>query len=134
MVQPVNKVKKVVKRRLKFKRHQADRFKRLSRTSWRQVRGIDSYTRRRFRGHNLIPNIGYGTARKTRHQMPDGFQKFLVHNLQELEVLLMHNRTYAAEIAHGVSVRNRKALLARAQELNVKITNPKTRVRSEEHE
>ena len=29
-----------------------------------------------------------------------GFYKFVVHNSKELELLLMHNRKYAAEIAH----------------------------------
>lgn len=28
----------------------------------------------------------------------DGFKTFLVSNLKELEVLLMHNRTYAATV------------------------------------
>ncbi|MFY7945277.1 MAG: eL32 family ribosomal protein [Crocinitomicaceae bacterium] len=32
-------------------------------------------------------------------------KKFLVSNVKELDVLLMHNRKYAAEIAHNVSSR-----------------------------
>lgn len=39
-----------------------------------------------------MPNIGYGSNRKTRHVLPSGFVKFLVHNVKDLDLLLMHNR------------------------------------------
>lgn len=29
-----------------------------------------------------MPNIGYGSNKKTRHIMPDGFKKFLIHNVK----------------------------------------------------
>ena len=49
--------------------------------NWRRPKGIDNRVRRRFKGQYLMPNIGYGTAKKQRHVMPDGFKKFLVHNI-----------------------------------------------------
>ena len=60
----------------------------------------------------LMPNIGYGSAAKTRHMMPSGFKKVLVHNVKELEVLMMSNKTYCAEIARGVSAKNRRVNLS----------------------
>ena len=41
--------------------------------------------------------IGYGSNKKTRHMMPSGHKAFLVSNVQDVELLLMHNKTYAAE-------------------------------------
>lgn len=44
-----------------------------------------------------VEQIGYGNNRKTRHMMPSGHKAFLVNNTRDLDLLLMHNKTYAAE-------------------------------------
>lgn len=81
-----------------------------------------------------MPNVGYGSNKKTRHLLPSGFYKYLVHNVDELDVLMMQNRTYCAEIAHNVSSRKRIAILDRAAQLDIKVTNPGARVKVEETE
>ena len=63
-----------------------------SQTSWRRPKGIDSRCRRKFKGTTLMPNIGYGSSKKTKHLLPNGFLKFIVHNVADLSMLLMHNR------------------------------------------
>ena len=103
---PASRPKIVKKRTKKFIRHQSDRYVKLGR-SWRKPKGIDNRVRRKFKGMYLMPNIGYGSNAKTRHMMPSGFKKVLVHNMKELEVLMMQNKTYCAEIARGVSAKNR---------------------------
>merc|ERR1712054_607169 len=131
MVQPLVKIKKVVKRKTKFKRHQSDARIRVG-ESWRRQKGIDSVVRRKFKGKVVMPNIGYGTNKNHRHVMKDGFRRFLIHNVDELELLLMHNKTYAAEVAHNVSSRKRKDIVERARQLNIKLTNKDARLRTEE--
>lgn len=44
-----------------------------------------------------VYQIGYGSNRKTRYMMPSGHKAFVVSNVKEVELLLMHNRTHAAE-------------------------------------
>lgn len=112
-LRPLVKPKIVKKRTKKFIRHQSDRYVKIKR-NWRKPRGIDNRVRRRFKGQILMPNIGYGSNKKTKHMLPSGFRKFLVHNVKELEVLLMCNKSYCAEIAHNVSSKNRKAIVERA--------------------
>ena len=63
-----------------------------------------------------ILKIGYGSNKKTRHLLPNGLKKFLVNNVRELELLLMHNKSYTAEIAHNVSSRNRVVILERCDD------------------
>jgi large subunit ribosomal protein L32e len=54
-----------------------------------------------------MPKIGSASARKTRHFLPSGFKKLLVRNEKDIELLLMNNRTFAAEIANSISARKR---------------------------
>ena len=100
------------KRTARFTRFQSDLYGGRLAPSWRRPRGkwslnpgIDNRMRRRFRGNKPMPKIGYGNDKKTRFHLPNGLKKFLVHNIGDLNVLLMNNRTFCAEIAHNVSAR-----------------------------
>ncbi|XP_034859768.1 60S ribosomal protein L32-like [Mirounga leonina] len=125
---------KIIKKRTKkFIQHQSDRYVKIK-CNWQKPRGIDNRVHRRFKGQTLMPNIGYGSNKKTKHMLPSGFWKFLVHNVKELEVLLMRNKSYCAEIAHNVSSKNCKAIVGRAAQLAIRVTNPKARLCSEENE
>jgi len=79
-------------------------------------------------------HVGFGSDKATRHRMPSGFYKFTVHNVKELECLLMQNRKYAAEVAHNVSSRKRKEIVERAEMLNIKVLNGAARLKTEENE
>ena len=130
---PLNRRKIVKKRTKKFHRHQAGRRASVP-DNWRRPNGIDSRCRRRFRGLTRLVSIGYGSNKLTRGVLPDGYRKFRVNNVKDVQLLLMHNRKYAAEIASNVSLTKRKEIIKRAAELGVKVTNANARLRSEEAE
>merc|ERR1711964_427056 len=109
MVVPTVKPKIVNKRTKRFIRHQSERYVKVK-PSWRKPKGIDNRVRRRFKGQYLMPNVA------------------------ELEMLLMLKGTHAAEIAHSVSSQKRKAIVERAGQLTIKVTNAVARLRSEENE
>lgn len=125
------KIPIIKKRTKKFARFQSDGFKRVD-PSWRKPKGIDSAIRRRFKGRPAMPKIGYGSNKKTRHLMPNGYRRLVVSNVKDVELLLMHNASYAAEIAHNVSSKKRIEILEKAKVLGVKVTNANARVRAEE--
>ncbi|KAI5963043.1 RPL32 [Candida pseudojiufengensis] len=111
----------------KFKRHHSDRYHRVS-ENWRKQKGIDSCVRRRFRGTIPQPNIGYGTNKKYKFQSPSGLKTFVVKNIKDLDVLIMHQNEYAAQIAHNVSAKNRIEIVGKAKKIGVKVTNGKARI------
>ena len=80
-----------------------------------------------------MPHIGYRSNKKAKHMLPNGFQKFLVHNIKGLEVLLMCNNSYCAEIAY-VSPKNCKATVERPAQLAIRVTDPNARLCSTENE
>ncbi|CAD7680243.1 unnamed protein product [Nyctereutes procyonoides] len=130
-LRPLVKPKIVKKRTKEFIQHryvhkfiQSDRYVKFKHNWWKP-RGIDNRVHRRFKGQILMPNIGCGSNKKTKH--------FLVHNVKELEVLLMCNKSYCAEIAHNVS-KNPKAIVERATQLAIRVTNPNARLLSKENE
>ena len=132
-IRPAYRPKIIKKRTKRFIRHQSDRYVKLTR-SWRKPRGIDNRVRRRFKGQYLMPSIGYGSDKRTRHMLRTGFRKVVVHNVKELEILMMQNRKFCAEIAHNVSSKKRKAIVQRATQLSIRVTNANARLRSEENE
>merc|ERR1711881_64226 len=117
----------------KFKRFQSDRFNRVS-ESWRKPRGIDGRVRRKFKGTMLMPNVGYGSNKKTRHMAPNGFYNFLVRTPSDVEMLLMHNQKYSVTLAHNLSAKTRRAVIERCDQMGLNVTNRKARMTTEEAE
>lgn len=64
-----------------------------------------------------MPKIGYGSDKTTRFYLPNGLKKFVVRSIKDLDVLLMNNRTFCAEIAHNVSSRVHLKLFSKEQKL-----------------
>ena len=122
----VKRIKIVKKKKTTFNRFEHDRYPRLDR-SWRRPHGIDCRVRRRYRGTQRCPKIGYGSNKKTRFLLQNYKRKYVIHNMKELECLMMNNEKYCAEIAHNVGAVLRKEMLKRAKELSINITNQKSK-------
>ena len=74
-----------------------------------------------------MPTIGYGSNKKTRNLLPNYKLKFVVNNEKELDCLLMNNEKYCAEIGKNVGAVLRQKLLKKAKQLNVDVTNLKSK-------
>ncbi|KAM3136369.1 60S ribosomal protein L32 [Paramecium bursaria] len=133
--------KKILHKRTKrFVRFESEDYPHKLKPSWRRPRGIDNRVRRRFRGNRPMAKTGYRSDKSTRYQAiiikryldQQGFRKFLIRSPKELEILLTNNRVFAGELAHNLSARKRATLVQRAAELNVRLTNGRSKVRAEE--
>ena len=125
VVQPLRKIKKIKKRNKQFTKHEYEDYPHKLSKNWRRPRGIDSRVRRQFRSNKPLVKIGYGTNKKHKHVLANGFKKFLIRNLKDIELLLMNNRVYCGELASNLSGRKREQIVKRAKELSVRITNYK---------
>merc|ERR1712194_561655 len=122
---------KIIKKRTKkFRRFQQSTLNKTKgnyfirmRTGWRKPKGIDNRARRKFRGTTIMPKIGYGSAKKTKHMLPSGFYKFTVKQVSDLNMLLMHQQKFCVEIAHNVSRKNRTSIVSKAETLGLKVIN-----------
>ena len=131
-VKPLQRIKKVIKRSKRFTRFQSDKFPHKIRDSYRKPRGIDNRMKRQFRGNKPLVKVGYGTKVAHKHILPNGFKKFLIRNEKDVEVLLMNNRVFCGELASNLSAEKRKTIAKRAAELNVRLTNYKGKLVTEE--
>jgi large subunit ribosomal protein L32e len=53
-----------------------------------------------------MPSVGYGSDKRTpQYSVQTASSSVVIGNVAELEMLMMHNRTYAATVAHNVSAR-----------------------------
>ena len=109
------------KKKPNFRRQLGIKYVRLHGT-WRAPRGMTSKLRRKEKSHGKQPTIGYGAPRQMRFLHPSGLREVVVHNVQELSRL---DAKSAAKIASGVGKRKRIEIQKKAEELKIRILNPK---------
>lgn len=109
------------RRNPKFRRQDYWIRQRLQATGWRRPRGLHSKMRQHYAYRQNVVSIGFRTPKAARHLHPSGFEEVLVSSARELEGL--DPKRQAVRIAHGVGMRKRQALEARADELGLRVLN-----------
>lgn len=104
----------------KFERQNRAQKKRV-REAWRKPRGIDNKQRVMLRSTGALPRIGYRGKREARGLLRCGLRERLVFN--EKDLLSLDSDKEAARIGASVGARKRKAIIAKASELGVKLLN-----------
>jgi large subunit ribosomal protein L32e len=106
----------------KFRRQEWFQVKRLG-EKWRKPRGLDSKMRLCKKGKPAMPSIGYRSPKEVRGLHPSGLVEVMVRNPKELEKI--DPKRHVARIASAVGRRKRSAIIKRAQELKIKVVNPR---------
>jgi len=114
--------KRVKSRKPDFKRQESWRYKRVDK-SWRRPRGLDSKMRKRVKGWPKSVAIGYRGPKEARGLHPSGYVEVLVRNLDDVGGV--NPETQAVRIARTVGGRKRVEILARAEEMGIRVLNPR---------
>jgi len=103
-----------------FLRQQWWQFKKLDK-NWRRPRGRHSKLRRHYGYRPPLPRIGYSSPKKVRGLHPSGFEEVLIHNVKGLEGI--NPKKQAVRIAHGVGRKKREEIIAKADEMGIRVLN-----------
>jgi large subunit ribosomal protein L32e len=115
-------VRKVLKgKKPQFKRAACHKFKRLD-DNWRRPRGSQGKQRRKYVSKGAIAQVGYGSPAAVRGLHPSGYMDVLISTTAELE--LVDPSFEAIRIAARVGARKKAILLAKAEELGIRVLNP----------
>jgi len=104
-----------------FRRQEWFRYKRLSRTGWKNPRGDDSSQRKNRKYRSALVRVGHGKIAAARGLHPSGFEEVLVNKSSDLEGL--DPETQAVRIAKTVGNRKRSAIHDRADDLGLRVLN-----------
>jgi len=115
-------VRKVQKgKKPQFKRAACHMFKRLD-DNWRRPRGTQGKQRRKYVAKGALAQVGYGSPAAVKGLHPSGFMDVLISSIAELE--LVDPSFEAIRIAATVGARKKAIILAKAEELGIKVLNP----------
>ena len=115
-------VRKVQKgKKPQFKRACSHKFKRLD-SNWRRPRGSQGKQRRKYVSKGALAQVGYGSPAAVKGLHPSGYSDVLISSIAELE--LVDPSYEAIRIAATVGARKKAIILAKAEELGIKVLNP----------
>jgi large subunit ribosomal protein L32e len=113
--------KNISKKRPKFSKFESWRLVRLK-DYWRRPTGIDNKMRQKRKGWPKSVKVGYGSPRAVRDLHPSGMEEVAVFNIGDLTIV--DPETQVARIGGSVGTRKRRAILAEAENLGIRVLNP----------
>jgi len=115
-------VRKVQKgKKPQFKRTCSHKFKRLD-TNWRRPRGLQGKQRRKYVAKGALAQVGYGSPAAVKGLHPSGYSDVLISSIADLE--LVDPSFEAIRIARTIGAQKKAIILAKAEELGIKVLNP----------
>ncbi len=117
----VAKRSEISKRRPRFVRPESWRYDRLH-PEWRKPKGLDNKVRRQDKGWPALVRVGYRGPVSSRGLHPSGHYEHLVYRPEDLAILVPGRDV--ARMGGTVGARKRALILARANELGLRIVNP----------
>jgi large subunit ribosomal protein L32e len=115
-------VRKVQKgKKPQFKRTCSHKFKRLD-SNWRRPRGLQGKQRRKYVSKGAHAQVGYGSPAAVKGLHPSGYSDVLISSIAELE--LVDPSFEAIRIARTIGAQKKAIILAKAEELGIKVLNP----------
>lgn len=114
-------VRKVQKgKKPQFKRAAYHKFKRID-DNWRRPRGTQGKQRRKYVSKGALAQVGYGSPAAVKGLHPSGYSDVLISSITDLE--LIDSSYEAIRIAAKVGARKKALILAKAEELGIKVLN-----------
>ena len=111
---------RISQKRPHFKRFESWRLVRIK-DQWRKPKGIDNKMRTELRGWPKSVKVGYGGPAAVKDLHPSGYEEVMVWNTNDLEGITPE--TQAARIGGTVGGKKRESIIAKAEELKIKILN-----------
>jgi large subunit ribosomal protein L32e len=108
--------------RPEFHRQESWRYLRIQ-DRWRKPKGIDSKMRKMIKGWPKIVKVGFRGPVVARGIHPSGFRDILVNTVKDLDGL--NPERDAVRLATRLGARKRKEILDRADDLGLKVLNPR---------
>ena len=123
-----NRLKALVRRRAEFNKHRPKfvrqeswRYVRIK-SPWRKPKGVDNKVRRQDKGAPMLVRVGFRGPTESRGLHPSGHFEVLVHRPQDIEGLVPGRDV--VRVGSTVGAKKREKILARANELGLRVVNP----------
>jgi len=123
-----NRLKALVQKRAEFNKHRPKFIRQESwryvriKSPWRKPKGVDNKVRRQDKGAVMLVRVGFRGPVESRGLHPSGHFEVLAQRPQDIEGLVPGRDV--VRVGRTVGAKKREKILARANELGLRVVNP----------